>query len=68
MNINYCRELQCQNTIGTYTCGCRQGFKKVVSGNDYACVDIDECFNEKTCPETSVCKNINLGITSGSNC
>ena len=57
MGIRFCRKLQCQNTIGTYTCGCRQGFEKVVSGNEYACVDINECENERTCPLKADCKN-----------
>ena len=57
MNIQYCRSRQCHNTVGTYTCDCRQGFETIMLGNEYACVDIDECTNEKTCPETAVCQN-----------
>ena len=57
MHIQYCRKLECQNTVGTYTCDCRQGFEKIVSDNEYACVDIDECRNEKTCPDNAACKN-----------
>ena len=58
MDIQFCRQLQCQNTVGTYTCGCRQGFKKIVSGNDYTCADIDECSNRNTCPENAICQNL----------
>ena len=59
MNIRFCRQLQCQNTVGTYTCGCRQGFTKVVADNnqEYACADIDECLNRNTCPRNAVCQN-----------
>ena len=59
MGIRFCRKLQCENTIGTYTCGCRQGYEKVVSGNEYACVDIDECKNKRTCPINAACENRN---------
>ena len=58
MDIRFCRQLQCQNTVGTYTCGCRQGFDKVLSDNQYACLDIDECLSRYTCPENAVCQNI----------
>ena len=59
MDIRFCRQLQCQNTVGTYTCGCRQGFKKVVADNlrEYACTDIDECWNKYICPKNAVCQN-----------
>ena len=59
MGIRFCRQLQCQNTVGTYTCGCRQGFERVVADNlrEYACADIDECLNKYTCPKNAVCQN-----------
>ena len=62
MDIRFCRNLQCQNTVGSYTCGCREGFNKVTFGNDYACVDIDECKNEQICPENAVCENRDGGF------
>ena len=61
MGIQFCRRLQCENTVGTYTCGCRSGFKKVVEGNDYACVDINECSSVNTCPMSSLCENFDGG-------
>ena len=63
MDIRFCRQLQCQNTVGTYTCGCRQGFKRVVADNnqEYACADIDECLNRYICPKDSVCRNLEGG-------
>ena len=59
MNIKFCRQLQCRNTVGSYTCGCREGFKKVVASNmqEYACADIDECWNKYICPKNAVCEN-----------
>ena len=59
MDIRFCRQLQCHNTVGSYTCGCRQGFKRVVADNnrEYACADIDECLNRYICPRNAVCEN-----------
>ena len=63
MDIRFCRQLQCQNTVGTYTCGCRQGFEKVVAANnrEYTCADIDECTNRYICPKNAVCRNLEGG-------
>ena len=57
MDIRFCRGLQCHNTVGTYTCGCRQGYSMVVSDFETTCADIDECLNRNTCPENAVCQN-----------
>ena len=59
MDIRFCRQLQCQNTVGTYTCGCHQGFERVLTADrrQYTCADIDECSNRNTCPENAVCRN-----------
>ena len=55
--IRYCGRLQCTNTIGTYLCGCRGGFKTMKSGDADVCVDIDECAAQNTCPDKAVCQN-----------
>ena len=57
MEIRFCGKLQCENTVGTYTCGCRDGFETVRDGNTTACVDIDECLNEYSCPGIASCQN-----------
>ena len=58
MDIRFCRNLQCKNTVGTYTCGCRQGFDMITFDSDATCADINECLNRNTCPENSVCQNL----------
>ena len=41
-NKNKCHEdAVCKNTIGSYTCQCKNGFK----GNGRFCSDINECEN-----------------------
>ena len=51
------------NTVGSYDCGCRNGYKFMTKVNwellinvPY-CVDIDECRNRDTCPKRSTCEN-----------
>ena len=39
LNIKYCGRMQCTNTIGTFSCGCRDGF--LTERNQ--CFDINEC-------------------------
>ena len=55
--------LHCTNTVGSYLCGCRQGYDTVII-NDFTlmkrvpgCADIDECNNQEICPKNSICKN-----------
>ena len=57
IDIPYCSGLHCFNTVGTYYCGCRDGFEKVVRGNGYTCVDTHECDFERACPKNSVCRD-----------
>ena len=45
--------LHCTNTVGSYVCGCREGYETV--GTE--CIDINECSNSDICPEKSVCVN-----------
>lgn len=35
---------ECVNTIGSYRCECRDGFKKQDGTDEKLCVDVDECF------------------------
>ena len=61
-DINECKEYQgrcggnlhCMNSIGSYVCGCRHGYK--VDGTD--CIDIDECVSQAICPGESACQNL----------
>ena len=57
MDIRFCHGLQCQNTVGTYTCGCHQGFYLDASGSKPTCADVDECSYRNACPENAVCQN-----------
>ena len=53
------------NTIGSYKCGCRNGYKFITKVNwelyinEPSCVDIDECSNRGVCPKKSTCQNTN---------
>ena len=60
-DINECDRLRgpcqgsvhCTNNIGSYVCGCWQGYEAIKNG----CADIDECINSGICPDNSVCEN-----------
>ena len=54
LGIRYCADLQCTNTVGSYTCGCSPGYNKY--GSDQ-CVDIDECSSPLICPLEANCYN-----------
>ena len=61
---NFCKgNLQCKNTVGSYFCGCWQGYQTVETSvldsmkNYPDCVDIDECTNKGICPENAICQN-----------
>ncbi|XP_065679657.1 fibrillin-3 isoform X1 [Hydra vulgaris] len=46
----------CNNTDGSFSCGCNQGFYQDPSS--LKCIDIDECFNGKACDlRYSICIN-----------
>jgi hypothetical protein len=59
-DINECSydpcEQICTNTNGSYTCGCRQGFRLNI--NKFTCDDINECNETATrCPTGDICVN-----------
>ena len=61
---DFCKgNLQCTNTVGSYFCGCWDGYETVVTSNlDLTkkipgCQDIDECINHNICPVNSICQN-----------
>ena len=55
--------VHCINTVGSYSCGCRDGYeiKEEVNWELFMrkayCVDIDECGNRDTCSVKSTCEN-----------
>ena len=49
-----CQAQRSHNTVGSYSCGCRDGF---TTADDQSCVDIDECMNNNVCPIKMLCKN-----------
>ena len=60
--------LHCTNSVGSFTCGCRIGYKTVVISDPEllitvpGCDDIDECAESnflqyEICPESAVCNN-----------
>ena len=56
----FCRgNLHCINTIGSYVCGCRSGFKT----NGTECFDINECENQDQCPDKALCVNTQGNFT-----
>ena len=57
MDIRFCGQLQCLNTVGTYNCGCRPGFEFVEKLYEKYCIDVDECKNRNACPENAYCQN-----------
>ena len=71
IDIDECKEyrgicegkLHCTNTVGSYICGCRQGYKTKITPNYelmkniQSCLDIDECTTWRICPFNSVCEN-----------
>uniref|UniRef100_A0A3B3ZB36 Fibrillin 1 n=1 Tax=Periophthalmus magnuspinnatus TaxID=409849 RepID=A0A3B3ZB36_9GOBI len=49
-----CRNGQCVNTLGSYSCICKQGYTPDISGTQ--CVDVDECIQAPK-PCNFICKN-----------
>ncbi|XP_010221616.1 PREDICTED: signal peptide, CUB and EGF-like domain-containing protein 3, partial [Tinamus guttatus] len=37
----------CRNTVGSFECSCRKGYKLLI--NERNCQDIDECSFDRTC-------------------
>ena len=50
-HIQYCGSLHCTNTVGSFVCGCRDGFEMVEAQDRRVCVDINECARRNICPE-----------------
>ncbi|KAL0113527.1 hypothetical protein PUN28_012588 [Cardiocondyla obscurior] len=63
VDVNECKELEdacssneeCVNTVGSYTCTCRTGFRR--DNFTQACVDINECQLQNDCLSTQRCDN-----------
>lgn len=51
-------EQSCMNTVGSYRCGCKNGFR--ISQDNRTCSDVDECeekYSSLLCPTPAQCKN-----------
>ena len=60
--FNFCADsLHCTNTIGSYICGCRPGYK--LSRKENSCSDIDECSIRNSCPTKATCQNTEGNFT-----
>ncbi|XP_062417822.1 fibrillin-1 [Pungitius pungitius] len=55
---NLCKNGQCLNTLGSYTCNCRPGYSTDLSST--LCVDVDECIQAPK-PCNFICKNTEGG-------
>uniref|UniRef100_A0A8C3G947 Fibrillin-1 n=1 Tax=Cyclopterus lumpus TaxID=8103 RepID=A0A8C3G947_CYCLU len=55
---NLCRNGQCLNTLGSYTCNCKPGYSTDISST--LCVDVDECIQAPK-PCNFICKNTEGG-------
>ena len=60
LEIKFCDwNLHCTNTVGSYVCGCHNGYEQVMS----KCVDVNECESQQSCPFNSKCKNTDGSFT-----
>uniref|UniRef100_A0A7N9ATH0 Fibrillin 1 n=1 Tax=Mastacembelus armatus TaxID=205130 RepID=A0A7N9ATH0_9TELE len=55
---NLCKNGQCINTLGSYSCTCKPGYTTDISGT--TCVDVDECIQAPK-PCNFICKNTEGG-------
>uniref|UniRef100_A0AAQ4R2Y4 Fibrillin-1 n=1 Tax=Gasterosteus aculeatus aculeatus TaxID=481459 RepID=A0AAQ4R2Y4_GASAC len=55
---NLCKNGQCLNTLGSYTCNCKPGYSTDISSTQ--CVDVDECIQAPK-PCNFICKNTEGG-------
>ena len=53
--------------MGTYICGCREGYALSESDKKPTCVDINECTNANTCPMNGICQNSEGGHSCSCN-
>ena len=61
LGIPFCGSLHCLNSVGSYSCGCRAGFKISEVDEKSVCTDIDECLSPNACPTNSSCSNFRGG-------
>ena len=47
----------CNNSVASFDCTCRDGYETVVKGSITACIDIDECLIDKPCDVEAICIN-----------
>ena len=46
---------QCLNVVGSYVCGCKEGYTPI--GNTTTCIDVDECVQgTHSCTKGETCK------------
>ena len=62
LDINECLTLNggcnqiCQDTVGSYQCKCRSGYRLLP--NKKTCVDIDECLSKPCDRKNGICTNL----------
>ena len=61
--VEYCGQNSfCNNTIGSFTCTCKNGY----ISNGISCDNIDECKEASTCGQEAVCVDTIGSYTCGS--
>ena len=66
-DIDWCGNLKCENSVGSYSCYCPEGSEVYRVFNvesqfvETYCRDIDECLSGDTCPRNAHCQNKDSG-------